>query len=477
MSAVVAATIPNPVEAVANGIGTVVGRGAGAVGSSIIDAVGGAIARGLAGAAGKVADGVLGFLASSSGPSFDQGWWAGPRAQSLVRSVALLAATLMIAFLLLALIQGILAGEPGAMLRAALVEVPVSVAGTVVLVAVTQVLLSITDGASAMVLQGAPADLGRFLGGFGLVGSVVTNGLLGAVLVVVFLIGALLVWVELLVRASLIYLLVAFAPLTLAARVWPAARGVFRKLCELGVALIVSKFAIALALGLGAAALAGGGPSQGAAANEAGMAVGSLLAGSALMLMAAFSPFVVLRLLPVLEGAAVAQGISRSPARAAQTAMQGAYYADGLKKMAGGGAKGGGSGSSARPPEGGAGSGPGPRPGQRPSPGGGGSGAGGAGRSSKGGGGGGAGPGRGGPGRAGGVAPAVSARASVAQSPRPVASSAGPTGARATPAGAGAAVAIPVGVATSVAGRARLGAERSASAAAGSGEAGSPRST
>lgn len=470
MSALVATTIPNPVEAVANGIGGVVGRGAGAVGSSIIDAVGGAIARGLAGAAGKVADGVLAFLTNASGPSFEQGWWAGARAQSLNRSVAMLAATLMIAFVLLALIQGIFAGEPAAMLRAALVEVPVSVAGTVVLVAVTQVLLGITDGASAMVLQGAPADLGRFLGGFGQVGNVVTNGLLGAVLVVVFLIGALLVWVELLVRSSLIYLLVAFAPLTLAARVWPAARGAFRKLCELGIALIVSKFAIALALGLGAAALAGEGPNDGGAASGAGMAVGSLLAGGALMLMAAFTPFVVLRLLPVIEGAAVAQGISRSPARAAQAGMQGAYYADGLKRMAGGGSRGGGARSATGAPGGGADSGPSTRSGPRPSPGGGG-----AGRSPTGGGG--PGPGRGGPGRAGSTAPAGNGKASVARSALPMGTSAGGA-VGGLGAVSGGAVAIPVGVAKSAVGRARQSSERWAGATPRSSEpgSGSPRS-
>ncbi|MBW3613712.1 MAG: hypothetical protein KY439_00155 [Actinobacteria bacterium] len=381
MSPVVATTVPNPLEAVADGIGGVAGGGAGAVGSSVLDAVGDAMARALADAAGRAADGVVQFLTSASGPSFDQGWWAGPRAQSLVTSVGLLAAALMVAFLFLALLQGLLAGEPGAMVRAAVVEVPVSVAATVVLVAVTQLLLGITDGASAMVLEGAPGDLGRFLSGFGQVANVASQGLLGVVLVVVFLVGALLVWVELVVRSSLIYLLVAFAPLTLAARVWPGTRGAFRKLCELGVALIVSKFAIALALGLGAAALAGGGPNDAGVAPGAGMALGGLLTGGSLMLVAAFTPFVVLRLLPVLEGAVVAQGISRSPGRAAQTGMQGAYYADGLKRMAashrgpvsrgsssasppGGGAGPGGAGAPPGPgrPPGGAGRGPGGGP-------------------------------------------------------------------------------------------------------------------
>src|SRR5439155_18365779 len=121
------------------------------------------------------------------------------------------------------------------------------VLGGVVLVAGAGALVELTDGASAMVLAHAPGDLGRFLDGFGSTATVASGGLAAAVLLVVFLLGALAVWVELVVRASLVYLMIALAPLTLAARVWPAARGSFRELCELGVALVVSKFAIALA--------------------------------------------------------------------------------------------------------------------------------------------------------------------------------------------------------------------------------------
>jgi hypothetical protein len=105
----------------------------------------------------------------------------------------------------------------------------------------------------------------------------------------------------------------------LAARIWPAARGVFRRLVEVGVAVIVSKFVIALALALGSAALAGGGPTDGGSAGVA-LSLGSLLGGATLMGLAAFTPFVVLRLLPVIETAVVAHGISSSPVRGAQAA-------------------------------------------------------------------------------------------------------------------------------------------------------------
>ena len=68
MKPLFAATLPTPAEAVANGLGGLVGRGAGAVGSSVLDAVCGAVARELAGACRAVSDGLLGFLATSTGP-------------------------------------------------------------------------------------------------------------------------------------------------------------------------------------------------------------------------------------------------------------------------------------------------------------------------------------------------------------------------------------------------------------------------
>ncbi|MEW6470929.1 MAG: hypothetical protein AB1679_01545 [Actinomycetota bacterium] len=365
--------VANPVEVVTDPLGTLIGGGVDATAGAILRMLGQAVVSGLADAARRVAEGVLSFLDASSGIHLDSGWWAGERTRAVLAVVGTLSVGLLVACCFLALLQGLLAGDPGAMMRAVLREVPVSVAGTVLLVGITSMLLRLTDAASAAVLEGAPANVGAFLARLSSAGAVTGNGLLGAVVLVVFVLGGLLVWIELLVRSALLYLLLAFAPLTLAVRVWPVARGTFRRLAELGVALIVSKFAIALALALGAAALAGDGPETGLSSAEgAGLSLSGLLAGASLMVLAAFTPFVVLRLLPIVEAAVVAQGISRTPVRAGQAGMQGAYYAQGLHRMAAGsrvssgrpggltpvggagGAGGGTQGGSPRPPGGGA---------------------------------------------------------------------------------------------------------------------------
>lgn len=323
------------IEPITDALGGVAERAGEAAFGFVLDS----ILAALANACRRVVEELVRFLGRSAAVSFETGWWASDRGQELFGAVLRLSAVLMLLFLLLAVVQGVLAGEPGQMVRAAVIEAPLSMLGTVALVAVTTALLAATDGASSLVLAGAPDGLGRFAASFGTTGTLMTNGLLAVILAGLFLVGAVLVWVELALRAALIYFLVLVGPIALSARVWPAARGVFRKLCELGVAIIVSKFAIALALALGAAALGGGGPDTAGtgSAEAAATDLSGLLAGATLMLIAAFTPFVVIRLLPVVEAAAVAHGVSRSPVRGVMATAQGVYYGHGLARVAGAG--------------------------------------------------------------------------------------------------------------------------------------------
>lgn len=69
------------------------------------------------------------------------------------------------------------------------------------------------------------------------------------------LLAALVVVVELFIRAALIYLVAAFCPLVFAAGIWEPMRGGVRKVCELAFALIISKLRIAAALAVCSAAI------------------------------------------------------------------------------------------------------------------------------------------------------------------------------------------------------------------------------
>jgi hypothetical protein len=156
---------------------------------------------------------------------------------------------------------------------------------------------------------------------------------------VVFVLGLVTVFAglvlvaELVVRAALIYIVVALAPLVFAARLWPATRGATRKLLDLLVALILSKLVIAIALAVAAAAAVGSGsagevtalpPPEVFAEDPGGsvtQAVGILLTAAAAFGVSAFSPLLITRLLPMTESAVIAHGVKGGPVRAGHQGM------------------------------------------------------------------------------------------------------------------------------------------------------------
>jgi hypothetical protein len=115
-------------------------------------------------------------------------------------------------------------------------------------------------------------------------------------------VAAFVLWLELLIRAAAVYVAVLFLPLALATLVWPAISHWCRRLVETLAALIISKFVIVATLSLAAGAVASG--TAGTGSHGSGFS--SVLAGGALLLMATFVPFAILRMIPAVEAGAVA---------------------------------------------------------------------------------------------------------------------------------------------------------------------------
>lgn len=310
-----------------------IGGGAGWAFDGIADG----IAEWVLGAVGFFVQGVIDFLRTSSGPNVESAWFAD--ASSPYGAVRNIAALLLVGFVFLAVLHGLVHGDPGAMLRRVGGALPVAVGGTVVTTAVVGQLLKLTDALSDAVLAGTDEQAMRFLSGFGADAAVATGGFAATVLGLIAVVAALLLWIELMVRTALVYLLVAISPIGFAALVWPTARGLLRRIIEVLLAVIVSKFVISVALAVGVAALAGAGqaaqPGEGTAAT-AGASTGTLLAGAVVLGLAAFSPFLVLKLVPFAEAALVAQGVSGAPARSAQTAMSVYSRAQTMARVSGG---------------------------------------------------------------------------------------------------------------------------------------------
>jgi len=247
----------------------------------------------------------------------------------------------------------------GGMIRRIAGNLPAAVAGMVVTSAVVGRLLALTDALSDAVLVNTDNQSLHFLSGFGKTITTGPGGFAAVVLGLLAVVGGLLLWIELIVRASLVYVLVAISPLGFAATLWPSAKGILRKSIELLLAVILSKLVICITLAIGVAALSGAGtagPAGAGFASGAGASLGALLVGTVLLGIAAFSPFIVLKLVPVAEAAVVAQGISRGPLRAGQSGMSTAYSASTLSRLAGGGPGGGAPGAPGGPgPAGGSG--------------------------------------------------------------------------------------------------------------------------
>lgn len=317
MMAVVAA---RPASADLPGMGIVKDAFGGVTGWAF-EKVADGIARWVLGAVEFFVNGAVDFLRSSARPDVEAAWFAGTGSPyATVRNIA---AVLLLGFVFLGLIQGLLQADPAAMVRRVVGNLPVAVAGMVVTTAVVGRLLELTDALSDAVLSSSDQQALHFLSGFGASVTGMTSGFAAVVLGLVAVVAALLLWVELIVRSALVYLLVAISPLGFAAMLWPSARGFLRKTVEILLAVIVSKFVIAIALAIGVAALGGAG-STGIgepAPAAAGAGLGTLLVGAVLLGLAAFSPFLVLKLVPVAESALLAQGVSRGPARAAQSGL------------------------------------------------------------------------------------------------------------------------------------------------------------
>ncbi|MGH8989864.1 MAG: hypothetical protein ACRDXC_14930 [Acidimicrobiales bacterium] len=220
-----------------------------------------------------------------------------------------IAATVAVPMLVLAAVQAIFQQNAGVLLRAAFVHLPLAGLLTAAAVQIVQLALEATDALCTKVTTGTGGELETTFHSIGAVLSheplpvptfVVT---IGAFLIVM---GAFLLWLELLVRAAAIYAAVFFLPLALASLLWPAVSHWCRRLTETLVALVLSKFVIVAVLSLAVGAVtAGGGYS-------------TVLAGGALLLLASFTPFTLLRLIPLVEvGAVMQMEGARQRARAA----------------------------------------------------------------------------------------------------------------------------------------------------------------
>jgi hypothetical protein len=220
-----------------------------------------------------------------------------------------IAAILTLPFLFAAAVQAMMRADLALLLRAALGYLPLAVVAVSLAAPLTMLLLAATDALCAVVSSAAGNASAHFLTHAGAIVGVLTA--LSGSTFVAFILGlftisaAIALWVELLIRAAAVDVIVLLLPLAFAAFVWPARRVWAVRAVELLVALILSKFAIVAVLSLGAAALTAGVGHDG---------IAGAMTGLVLLVMAAFAPWALLRLIPLAELASTAGGSIRGEA-------------------------------------------------------------------------------------------------------------------------------------------------------------------
>ncbi|HEX3840262.1 MAG TPA: hypothetical protein VHU85_05685 [Acidimicrobiales bacterium] len=318
-------------------VGGVAGAAAGQVAgfgvSSVLDAIASWVS---AGAVWLLAQ-IGGFLNATTSIDLGASWFT-----THYETMVGLAGVVIVPLLLFGVIQAIHRQNASMLVRSVTINVPLAILLTAVAVKLVQLGLALTDSMSAAVAQGAGLDTGHFFTStVAALSGPVSAGpatptfvvLLGG-LAVVF--GAFLLWVELLIRAAAVYVAVLFLPLALASLAWPAIAHWCRRLVDTLVALILGKFVIVSVLSLAAGALASAsgsspaGSTGGASADQSGFT--DVLGGAALLMLAAFAPWALFRLLPFLEAGAVghlegaghrsSQSALGPPKTLAQTAMR-----------------------------------------------------------------------------------------------------------------------------------------------------------
>jgi hypothetical protein len=294
---------PGSLPVVGTACSTLSNAARGAAGSGV-DAVFAAAGRWVASGAVWLIAEVGKVVSSTTSIDLSAGWFSAHQAV-----MASLAAAVVVPMACCAAIQAIYRQSASMLLRTFLVNLPLALLLTGVAVALVRVGLAVTDAMSARVLSSAGVDtrnlfsgLTTFFAGAGASGPAVPAFVvfIGGLLVSM---AALVLWLELVVRAAAVSVAVLFLPLALAALVWPAVAHWCRRLADTLVALVLSKFVIAAVLSLAAGAVAGGLGLSGSG-NDGGFS--AVVTGIALLVIATLSPFTLLRLVPAVEAGAVA---------------------------------------------------------------------------------------------------------------------------------------------------------------------------
>ena len=243
--------------------------------------------------AASLVSGVGNVLSSTTAVPFNAGFSA------VYAEVEAIGAPLAAIFMALAIIRAILRQDLADLAKMVLIRLPLAFIGSGIALELVALALQATDALSRSMLAGLGEPATSFTtslaGALLVAGAGVPGGFAAFVLAALCGLVAFTLWIELVIRSSAIAIATLFLPIALAGTVWSASATWARRLAEILASLILSKLVI-----VGVFALA---------ISELGTPTGltGLVQGVALLLLATFAPWTLLRLIPSIESGLVAQ--------------------------------------------------------------------------------------------------------------------------------------------------------------------------
>jgi type IV secretion system protein TrbL len=216
-----------------------------------------------------------------------------PRLLHEIGTTAAIAGVLCLALFVIQVITSVLRREPGGLGRA-LSGLVVSFVGSALAIAVTRTLLGVVDALSAGYVQ---QTLGTNVEGIGQKFAFTQLANVQApaatlLLSLVILIAVVMVWAAMMVRKMVLIIAAVLAPLAFAGATADITRAWVRRWIEFVCAMIVSKLLLVIILSIGLAVFNGAGQDG----SGVGQSTTQLAAGSLILMMGGFAPWMAMRM-------------------------------------------------------------------------------------------------------------------------------------------------------------------------------------
>lgn len=230
------------------------------------------------------------FIVHGSLISLSSGWF-----YQFFQKMEVLALVLILPLFIIGVINAVVSGSGGYLLRLVTLYLPVSLIGSGVLLIGFQALGSAVDVMCRWLIDSqhlSPSSFAQMFSNLSAQGDLADPipFLLVAVAGIVSVLAALSLYFELLIREGVMFVLAAFIPLILLATLLSSAKAVVYRFIEISVGVIFSKLAVVVLLCLGAELVANSG-------SESNFS--QFMVGIAIVILASFSPFLLFALIPI----------------------------------------------------------------------------------------------------------------------------------------------------------------------------------